>query len=72
VLVFMFVAIVIGAATQHYLSRKHPSLPYTAVLLIEGILIAFLHEHTDHGLGVLSKSITMWQGMLLTSHFLVV
>lgn len=62
VLLFMFVGVTLGAATQHILSRKFPSLPYTAVLLVEGIVIAIIHEHTDHGLGPLSDSINMWQG----------
>jgi hypothetical protein len=60
-LIFMFVALALGAATQHILSRCWPSLPYTAVLLVEGMCIAFIHEATGHGLGTLSFSITMWQ-----------
>jgi NhaP-type Na+/H+ or K+/H+ antiporter len=59
----MFVAIALGALTQHLLSRSAPWLPYTAVLLVEGILIAFIHEGCNHSLGTLSKSIVMWQSI---------
>ena len=60
-LLFMFTAVAIGTTTQYFLSRKFPSLPYTVVLLVEGVILALIHESSDGGLGMLSTSINMWQ-----------
>jgi NhaP-type Na+/H+ or K+/H+ antiporter len=59
-LLFLFVALILGAATLHLLTLYAPSVPYTAVLLIEGILLGMCHEFSDHNLGKLSVSINMW------------
>merc|ERR1712159_543769 len=59
-LLFLFFALVMGAATLHILTLYAPSVPYTAVLLVEGMLLGLLHEMTDHKLGKLSVSINMW------------
>lgn len=59
----MFVGLSLGAVTQYILSQRFPSVPFTAVMLIEGILIAFIFELAKKhrgGLGELSASITMW------------
>jgi hypothetical protein len=62
-ILFMFVGLSLGAVTQYILSQRFPSVPFTAVMLIEGILIAFIFELAKKhrgGLGELSASITMW------------
>ena len=59
-LIFLFVATFLGAVTSFVLNRYAPFLPYTAVVLFEGILIAIIHDRTGHGLGTLSHSIEMW------------
>jgi NhaP-type Na+/H+ or K+/H+ antiporter len=59
-MIFLFVATFLGAVTQYYLKRYAPSLPYTAIMLVEGILLSIVHDATKHGLGTLSVSIEMW------------
>jgi len=59
----MFGAIVLGAFTQHQLARHLPWLPYTVVLLVEGILISFIDEGSNHGLERISVSIAMWENI---------
>lgn len=59
-LLFLFLALVLGAFTLHILTLYAPSLPYTAVLLVEGMILGGVHEMTNHGMGKLSVSINMW------------
>jgi NhaP-type Na+/H+ or K+/H+ antiporter len=63
-LCFMFVGIALGGVTQYLLTVRFLScfsgIPYTAILLVEGGGIAFLHEHFDHKLGLFSDSVEMW------------
>jgi NhaP-type Na+/H+ or K+/H+ antiporter len=60
VLIFMFVATTLGALTSYVLSRYAPTIPFTAVMLVEGIILSILHDYSGHGLGTLSASIEMW------------
>ena len=62
-LVFMFTALLLGVASMHFISRKADWLPYSCALLLEGMLLAYIHEKTHHGLGSLSRSINAWQNM---------
>jgi NhaP-type Na+/H+ or K+/H+ antiporter len=59
-IVFFFFALLMGVATQHFLSRFMPNLPYTAVILVEGIALAAFHNGVNKNLGTLSDSIDMW------------
>jgi len=62
VVYFCFVALLIGAVTMHFLSRYLQSLPYTVMLLIEGLLLGVLHSKTREGdvLGSFNRSMEMW------------
>ena len=43
-LFFPFVAIVIGTATEHFLERRAPWVPYTVAVMVEGMA---LEAHTS-------------------------
>ena len=62
-LCFLFVALVIGVATQHFISRKAEWLPYSCALLTEGLVLAWVHAGTSGGMGSLSRSIDTWQAI---------
>jgi NhaP-type Na+/H+ or K+/H+ antiporter len=59
-LLFLFFGLALGAATTHFLSRYAHKIPYTCALLVEGIVISVIHEVTNHRLGMLSESISVW------------
>ena len=48
-ILFPFFALVIGAATLHILSRFMSSLPYTVVLLTEGVVFTIIQEAVYKG-----------------------
>ena len=58
---FLFGALLLGVATLFWLSRHCPSLPYSSVLLVEGILLVVLDRQSGHQLGALSRSIKAWE-----------
>ena len=65
-ILFFFVALLMGCSTLQILSRKAPWMPYTCVILVEGMLLAALDYYTtlhfgSCGMGILSKSIAMWK-----------
>lgn len=62
-LLFLFFGLTLGAATTHFISRYARGIPYTCALLIEGILLSVIHESSNHGMGMLSTSISMWVDM---------
>jgi len=68
---FLFMTLVMGAITMHFLTRFAPKVPYTVVLLIEGLLIGLWHQifnetedglHHDkvHAHGLFSESLDLW------------
>jgi NhaP-type Na+/H+ or K+/H+ antiporter len=57
----MFFTIVMGAATTQLLSRYARSVPYTCVILVEGIVLAIVDDAYGHQFGSLSRSIAMWR-----------
>jgi NhaP-type Na+/H+ or K+/H+ antiporter len=56
---FFILAIFIGAATTYLISRWAPSLPYTVVVFVIGILIAAVTEIVDSE-DSLQKSVALW------------
>ena len=46
---FPFFALLIGAATLHFLTRFVPFLPYTVALMIEGMVFTFIQEAIYRG-----------------------
>ena len=67
-ILFFFVALLMGCATLQALSRVAPWMPYTCVLLVEGMLLAAVDYQLSSfkegcGMGILSKSIAMWRGI---------
>ena len=62
-LVFLFVGIILGVATLHFITRKAEWVPYSCALLLEGIVLSLLHEGSHQGLGSLSRSIETWQNI---------
>jgi NhaP-type Na+/H+ or K+/H+ antiporter len=64
VLMFLFVALALGLFTLHFLSRFAPSVPYTSILFVEGLIMGMGHAYQrveDHG--AFSQSITMWENI---------
>jgi NhaP-type Na+/H+ or K+/H+ antiporter len=64
VIYFMTLAIALGVGTQQILDRYIPTLPYTAVLLVEGLVIGMLVEYAGSaGFPKLVQSIEMWEAI---------
>ena len=66
VLYWLVVGLGCGTLTQQFLSRYMPALPYTAVLLVEGVLIGVAAEIMKGELAYFPKlyeSITMWESI---------
>jgi len=66
-LCFFFVAIIMGCVTARL--AVHTPVPYTGILLLEGMVMGLIHEATStqenyqmthFGLGTLSESLEMW------------
>ena len=63
----------LGSLTAYLLDRFLPSVPYTAVILVEGIALSIVSDATATldregmanagGLGLLSRSLFMWQNI---------
>ena len=78
-LFFPFVAIVIGTATEHFLERRAPWVPYTVAVMVEGMALEWIasfgregnvYPHHDSSM---QESIDMWaniDGHLLLYAFL--
>merc|ERR1719201_2435104 len=45
VLMFLFVALALGLFTLHFLSRFAPSVPYTSILFVEGLVMGMGHAY---------------------------
>jgi NhaP-type Na+/H+ or K+/H+ antiporter len=69
VIYFFALALLLGAGTMHFLTRFLPALPYTVVLLVEGIGLGVLHDVTKAGsghgdrLGAFNRSMARWAGI---------
>jgi len=66
VVYFCFLTLFLGAITMHLLSRvKCCNIPYTVVLLLEGILLGVLQNLTNpsESLGALNQSMKMWSNI---------
>merc|ERR1719201_2047559 len=64
VLMFLFVALALGLFTLHFLSRFAPSVPYTSILFVEGLVMGMCHaSQRNKNHGAMHKSITMWENM---------
>eukprot|EP00746_Dinoflagellata_sp_MGD_P084609 gnl/MRDRNA2_/MRDRNA2_33566_c0_seq1.p1 gnl/MRDRNA2_/MRDRNA2_33566_c0~~gnl/MRDRNA2_/MRDRNA2_33566_c0_seq1.p1 ORF type:complete len:632 (-),score=76.78 gnl/MRDRNA2_/MRDRNA2_33566_c0_seq1:723-2618(-) len=59
-LLFLLVALVIGALTNWIIDHYAPSIPFTVVLLVEGFVLGILQVVTKEGIPELSSSINMW------------
>ena len=61
---FLFIAVVLGCLTANFLDRYLPAMPYTAVILVEGVLLSVLSDATAMVEGSLvGRSIFMWQNI---------
>jgi NhaP-type Na+/H+ or K+/H+ antiporter len=64
-LLFLFAALGLGLFTLHFLSRYLPTVPYTSLLFVEGLLMGIAHatyEENEKN-SAFYKSITMWENI---------
>jgi len=64
VLMFFMLGLTCGLASLHFLSRYAPTVPYTSVLFVEGVLMGFIHAtYGPSHWPAMHKSITMWENI---------
>ncbi|KAJ1450447.1 Cation/H+ exchanger, partial [Pelagophyceae sp. CCMP2097] len=59
--IFIGVALFMGTVTLWALDRFELSAPYTMVIFVEGMIYAGVDHASDESLGVLSRSIRLWE-----------
>lgn len=60
-IMYMIVALATGVSLLWLISRFMVSVPYTMAVFVAGFVLAISHHGTNKGLGVVSRSLTLWE-----------
>ena len=64
ILVYLVLAVTMGAMVSHVLSRIAPAVPYTPTLLVLGVLTSIFGQFTEECCGVhIYKSFELWESI---------